>query len=116
MGFTRTVEDFTCAHCGTVNRGNGYTNHCRRCLHSTHVDVEPGDRAADCGGLMAPVEVHVQGDRTTLVHRCLACGHEHRCRTSPSDDMEAVLAVARARPLPDPGRTPSGKAPRRRSR
>ena len=100
MGFTRRVEDFTCVHCGALNRGDGYTNHCRRCLHSRHVDVEPGDRAADCGGLMEPVEVHVRADRVSLVHRCVDCGHRHRCRVSAGDDMDAVLAIARARPLP----------------
>ena len=94
MGFKRTVEDFTCLHCGAANRGDGYTNHCSRCLHSRHVDVEPGDRAAGCGGLMEPVEVHVRGDRVTLVHRCVACGHVHRCRTSPGDDWDAVVGLA----------------------
>lgn len=42
--FTKTVEDFICAHCGTHVRGNGYTNHCPECLWSKHVDNNPGDR------------------------------------------------------------------------
>ena len=45
MSFTRKVEDFTCEHCGREVHGNGYTNHCPHCLHSKHVDVNPGDRA-----------------------------------------------------------------------
>src|SRR3954452_24116834 len=66
--FTRTREDFTCGNCGAAVRGNGYTNHCPRCLWSRHVDVDPGDRAADCGALMRPVGVLFEGDQHVLVH------------------------------------------------
>ncbi|HLR46538.1 MAG TPA: RNHCP domain-containing protein, partial [Deinococcales bacterium] len=49
---------FTCSNCGAevppLARG-GCRNHCPRCLHSLHVDVNPGDRASDCGGLLEPV-------------------------------------------------------------
>ena len=50
--FTRVVEDFTCGQCGAAVTGDGYTNHCPLCLWSRHVDINPGDRAAECGGLM----------------------------------------------------------------
>lgn len=92
--FSRQVEDFTCAQCRARNRGNGYTNHCRRCLWSRHVDVHPGDRAAPCGGMMEPVGVETGGDRITLLHRCETCGHQSRCRTSPDDDWDAISAVS----------------------
>ena len=49
--FIRKTEDFICEHCGREVRGNGYTNHCPYCLWSKHVDINPGDRAAGCGGL-----------------------------------------------------------------
>jgi hypothetical protein len=93
--FARKVEDFVCARCGAAVAGDGYTNHCPRCLWSLHVDVDPGDRAADCGGEMRPVRVEIKGDRRTLVHVCEKCGAERRCRTSPDDDRDALLAVAR---------------------
>ncbi|HLL91284.1 MAG TPA: RNHCP domain-containing protein, partial [Tepidisphaeraceae bacterium] len=64
--FTRQVEDFTCGHCGRSVRGNGYTNHCPGCLWSRHVDVNPGDRAAACGGLMEPVAVASTRHRYTI--------------------------------------------------
>ena len=50
--FQRCPEDFECGNCGHEIEGNGYTNHCTACLWSKHVDVNPGDRAADCHGLM----------------------------------------------------------------
>lgn len=97
MAFTRRVEDFTCAHCGTQNSGDGYTNHCRRCLHSRHVDVDPGDRAADCGGDMVPVDVLVERGRHVIVHRCARCGVVRRCRASTEDDVEEMHRVAAER-------------------
>lgn len=93
MAFRRTVEDFTCQHCGAFNRGDGYTNHCARCLHSKHVDITPGDREAECQGDMAPIDVLLERGRSVLVHRCSRCGIERRCRTSPADDVEAMATV-----------------------
>lgn len=52
-------DSFTCKVCGRLmtpeTAGTGHRNHCSNCLSSLHVDEEPGDRAADCGGIMEPV-------------------------------------------------------------
>ncbi|QSB13191.1 RNHCP domain-containing protein [Natronosporangium hydrolyticum] len=106
MSFTRMVEDFVCEHCATRNVGNGYTNHCAHCLHSKHVDVDPGDRAADCQGLMVPVGVDTAGGGTSLLHRCDRCGAERRCKTAPEDDQDAIVAVATQPPPPIPRQRP----------
>jgi hypothetical protein len=79
-------------------RGDGYTNHCPHCLWSRHVDVNPGDRAAACGGMMQPVAVETTRHGYRLTHRCTACGFERRTRTSPEDSFTQVLAVARDQP------------------
>ena len=46
---------FTCKVCNREvipeGAGTDHRNHCPNCLTSLHVDVEPGDRASDCGGL-----------------------------------------------------------------
>jgi len=97
VAFRRTVEDFVCGHCGATNRGDGYTNHCAHCLWSRHVDVDPGDRAATCGGLMEPVDALLERDQWLLVHRCTACGARRRCRASAADDRDLILEVARRR-------------------
>lgn len=98
--FTRRREDFSCLNCGAVVRGTGYTNHCPRCLWSRHVDVTPGDRAADCGAAMEPVAALAEGDSFAVVQRCTACGHTWRNRVAEADDREAVLALF-GRPVPD---------------
>ncbi|AHH99907.1 RNHCP domain-containing protein [Kutzneria albida] len=97
--FTRRVEDFDCEHCGRHVRGNGYTNHCPACLHSKHVDVEPGDRAADCGGLMTPVAAGMERDAYFVVQRCGRCGHTRRNKTTARDATAEVLKYF-GRPIP----------------
>ena len=58
------TDSFTCKHCGrlvvSAGAGTGHRNHCPNCLTSLHLDVEPGDRSAHCGGLMDPVAVWVR--------------------------------------------------------
>ncbi|ABW09649.1 MULTISPECIES: RNHCP domain-containing protein [unclassified Parafrankia] len=92
--FARTPEDFACLVCGATVRGDGYTNHCPACLWSRHVDVNPGDRAAPCRGLMRPVGVEMRARETVLTHRCESCGHLRRNRTSPADAESALFALA----------------------
>ncbi len=105
--FTRRREDFTCEHCAAAVRGDGYTNHCPRCLWSKHVDVSPGDRASGCGGSMEPVGVLFEDGRHVLVHRCLSCGHLRRNRAAANDSRDALAALF-GRPVPSPG-NPRGK-------
>ncbi len=92
--FQRTIEDFICQNCGLEVAGTGYTNHCPRCLWSRHVDLNPGDRAAACGGMMEPVGMEVKSGGYILIHRCAQCGYEKRNKSAPEDDFEAILALA----------------------
>ena len=58
-------DTFTCKVCDRLctpqGAGSDHRNHCPNCLSSLHVDIEPGDRAADCGGIMEPVAVWYAG-------------------------------------------------------
>ena len=90
--FQRTVEDFVCERCGAANTGDGYTNHCGKCLYSKHVDVHPGDRAASCGGLMRPADVLRRGGGWKLVHECERCGFRRANRVRDRE-MDAVIGV-----------------------
>lgn len=95
MTFTRRIENFTCEHCGARVEGTGYTNHCPKCLWSKHVDVEPGDRAATCGGMMEPVSIEGSSPEYVILHRCVKCGYERKNKVQPGDDADALLALAR---------------------
>ena len=92
--FTRHHEDFTCAVCGATVHGNGYTNHCPRCLSSLHVDINPGDRACSCGGIMRAEALEHRNGRDIISHRCQKCGFVRRNQTSPNDSFEALLALS----------------------
>lgn len=93
--FTRTIEDFTCQVCDTKVKGNGYTNHCPECLSSLHVDINPGDRASDCHGVMMAEKLERKNGQDYIVHRCVKCGHTRKNKTSPNDNFEAILALSR---------------------
>lgn len=94
MVFIRTTENFTCEHCGVFVHGNGYTNHCPNCLWSKHVDVDPGDRAADCGGMMEPAGLRTDGDSFDIHHICTRCGFTRRTKTTPNDNSSAIIALS----------------------
>ncbi len=91
--FQRKKENFHCSVCGTFVRGTGYTNHCPKCFTSRHVDIAPGDRAANCGGLMPVVEIIQRRGDWGLVQRCPRCGLEKRNRTQPEDDQMALVRL-----------------------
>ncbi|MCK6505125.1 tRNA lysidine(34) synthetase TilS [Myxococcota bacterium] len=89
-------EAFTCAWCGAAVEPGGamVRDHCPYCLRSLHVDVVPGDRAAGCGGLLEPVSLELVGGQVHVHHRCARCGHRHRVRAHPQDEVPAGLSVA----------------------
>lgn len=93
LTFKRKIEDFVCGNCGQDVKGDGYTNHCSRCLWSKHVDISPGDRAADCGGMMKPVKVETKSSEYDIVHRCAKCGYKKRNKISPKDNFEEALKI-----------------------
>jgi DNA-directed RNA polymerase subunit RPC12/RpoP len=94
----RVDESFTCTHCGAEVAPGGarVRDHCPACLRSRHLDVVPGDRQADCGGRMDPVGVERIGDGWVLRYVCARCGHTHRVRAHPSDDINQIARISAA--------------------
>ena len=90
--FQKTKENFICEHCGAQVIGNGYTNHCPKCLWSKHVDINPGDRAAQCGGMMEPVRIEAKGRRYRIVHQCTKCHKERIIDAADGDAIEVLIA------------------------
>ncbi len=83
-----------CEHCGRHVKGDGYTNHCPQCLWSKHVDVNPGDRVAQCEGMMRPVALEGASPHYQIIHRCERCGITRPNVADESDSKEALLAIA----------------------
>ena len=92
--FIRRVENFTCDNCGTNVTGDGYTNHCPKCLWSKHVDNNPGDRQSDCGGMMRPVAIEQKSGEFIIIHKCEKCGKTIRQHASDNDDMDTIIALS----------------------
>ena len=92
--FKRTTEDFNCEFCGQHVHGNGYTNHCTECLSSLHVDINPGDRASHCHGLMLAEKLEHKNGHDYIVHKCTKCNHTRRNKVSSDDNFEAILALS----------------------
>lgn len=93
--FSKKQEDFVCAHCEVAVSGTGYTNHCPKCLWSKHVDINPGDRAEECGGLMKPVDLYKEGQHWVLTHECQRCRMRRRQKISETDDFEEIIRLSK---------------------
>ena len=97
MVFIKKIEDFICEHCGEHTEGDGYTNHCPKCLFSKHVDNHPGDRQSSCWGLMEPVDIENSGGEYSIVHKCTQCNHSKKNKVSDKDNFDKVLDIAKNR-------------------
>ncbi|KKT26514.1 MAG: hypothetical protein UW11_C0010G0004 [Parcubacteria group bacterium GW2011_GWA2_43_9b] len=91
--FQRKIEDFICAKCGAKAEGTGYTDHCPNCLWSKHVDINPGDRRAECFGLMEPVGVEIKGSEKIIYYQCQQCGFKHRVKAAAEDNFEEIIKL-----------------------
>ncbi len=94
-------ESFSCVHCGrdAPKGGRRPRDHCPHCLHSLHVDIVPGDRAADCAGLLIPLRLVASPKGAMIQYRCARCGAERRNRVlddlAVPDDPAALRGLAR---------------------
>ena len=99
-------DSFTCKVCGRLmtpeNAGSDRRNHCSNCLCSLHVDIEPGDRAAVCGGIMEPVAVWVRRNgEWAIIHRCRRCGAFSSNRVVADDNPVKLMSIA-MKPIGNP--------------
>jgi len=97
---------FVCKACGkaVIPTGAGckHRNHCPYCLASRHLDREPGDRAADCGGIMEPIAVWVRKNgEWALIHRCKICGSLSSNRIAADDNPIKLISLA-MKPISSP--------------
>ncbi|HEX8923983.1 MAG TPA: RNHCP domain-containing protein [Patescibacteria group bacterium] len=92
--FKRVKENFVCGNCGAEVSGDGYTDHCPKCLWGRHVDDQiPGDRASECREMMAPIGAIYEKGQFKIHYRCTGCGHEFLVREGEGDDREELLRL-----------------------
>ena len=95
----RCNDTFSCRVCDRLvfptPTGGDHRNHCPNCLSSLHVDQEPGDRAADCGGIMDPIGVWVRKkEEWAVIHRCRRCGKLSSNRVAGDDNPMKLMSIA----------------------
>ena len=94
--FTKNDSGFICGHCGKEVAPLGYCsrNHCPYCLYSRHLDINPGDRASECGGLMRPSAVTSHAKKGFVItHKCIKCGATRNNKMQQDDDTSLLIRL-----------------------
>ncbi len=105
--FSKNDSGFVCLNCGKDVPPLGYSsrNHCPYCLCSRHVDVNPGDRASDCGEVMYPVEVRTEAKRGFVItHKCRKCGFIRINGSQKDDDTRLLIEYTNPYNIPYGGK------------
>lgn len=105
--FTKKDSGFVCLNCGKEVPPLGYSsrNHCPYCLCSRHVDVNPGDRASECGAVMDPIEVRTEAKRGFVItHRCRKCGFKRVNGSQKDDDTRLLIQYTNPYNIPQGGK------------
>ncbi len=103
--FRKNDAGFVCANCGmqVLPLGTSSRNHCPGCLCSLHVDINPGDRANSCRGLLRPIAAEPDVKKGyIIISKCDKCGEirrnkaAHEAKVQP-DDMRLIIALTSVR-------------------
>ena len=94
--FNELDEGFICEHCGKEVNPLGYTSrdHCPYCLYSKHVDINPGDRANTCKGLLKPVYIEKFKDTYKIIYECEKCHETHKNIMANDDNYDLIIELS----------------------
>ena len=84
-------------HCGKLVPKLEYScrNHCPYCLHSKHVDINPGDRAETCHGILKPIGIELNSKKGyVIVFKCEKCGAIRKNKAAKDDDMDLIIKLS----------------------
>lgn len=95
--FTARDEEFICEYCGKKVSKLGYSsrNHCPYCLHSKHVDINPGDRLESCQGDLEPVALEMNAKKGyVIIFKCRKCGAIRKNKAAKDDNMDLLIELS----------------------
>lgn len=93
--FIRNIENFTCEKCGYQVTGDGYTDHCPKCLYGKHVDANlPGDRQSSCHGMLRPTGIRIKEQKQQIQYTCETCGKVSYCKIAKEDNYEIIISLS----------------------
>ena len=96
--FTKIDEEFICDNCGKKVPKLGYScrNHCPYCLHSKHVDKNPGDRKETCHGDLEPISLEINGKKGyVIIFKCKKCGAIRKNKAADDDNMDLIIELSK---------------------
>lgn len=95
--FHKLDETFICENCHKHVEKLNYTarDHCPFCLYSKHVDINPGDRANDCMGLLKPIGIEKFKDTFKILYICEKCHQKHKNIVAKDDDMNLIIELSK---------------------
>lgn len=94
--FTKNNESFVCISCGATvpEHPSSSRDHCNKCLIGLHVDINPGDRANSCRGILEPIGLKIRDQKQQIVYKCKSCQKKIFCIVAPDDNPELILELS----------------------
>lgn len=95
--FLTRDEEFICENCGKKVSKLGYSSrdHCPYCLHSKHVDINPGDRAESCKGDLEPIGIEISNKKGyVIIYKCKKCGKIKKNKAAEDDNMDLIIKLS----------------------
>lgn len=94
--FNMIDETFICENCNYKVEKLNYSarDHCPRCLYSKHVDINPGDRANNCKGLLEPIGIEKFKDSYKIIYKCKKCNKLHKNIIAYDDNMDIIIELS----------------------
>lgn len=96
--FTKIDEEFICDNCGKKVPKLGYTSrdHCPYCLHSKHVDKNPGDREETCHGDLVPIKMELNSKKGYVIfYKCKKCNAIRKNKAAKDDNMDLLIELSK---------------------
>ena len=94
--FNMLDEEFICDNCKKkVNKLNySARDHCPNCLYSKHVDINPGDRANECHGLLIPIGIEKYKNTYKIIYKCNKCNTIHKNIAAIDDNFDEIIKLS----------------------
>ena len=96
--FIKNDNEFICENCGKKVEKLKYSSrdHCTHCLHSKHVDKDPGDRLETCHGKLVPYNVELTSKKgEVILYKCEKCSALRRNIVAADDDRDEIYKIIR---------------------
>ena len=68
---------------------------CPNCLYSKHLDINPGDRAEDCHGILEPIGLETNSKKGyMIIFKCKKCGAIRKNKAAEDDNMDKIIELS----------------------